>query len=114
MTEKEKSEVQIKGIINMMRKLDHDDVQKVLNAITPTKKRRLHITSPKTRKYTETCKNLATELRRKVASLRSNDNKTREQRKILCAFLAKRKNQAKFRIILGVRWHCWMKMNQMP
>ena len=93
MTEKEKEEAEIKGIINRMHKLNHDDVQKVLNTITPTKREKLHITSPKTRKYAETCKNLATEMKRKVTSLRSNDKQTREQRTALCTFLAKRKNQ---------------------
>ena len=116
-TDEMKKENKIKTLITQMRKLYPDDLKRVIDStVTPKKKKILTelsvYVSPKSRAQAETCATVTSELRLTVKHMSRKDKKTMAKKKELCSFLAKKKNSARFRILLGVSLRTWVRMKK--
>ena len=67
------------------------------------------LASPRSRKEREVCLDMMSGLKSAVHSI-SQKNKKSVARKIMCSFLAKKKNNARLRVSLGVSWRTWWRM----
>ena len=95
-TDEMKKENQIKTLITQMRKLDPDDLKRVIDStVTPKKKKILTelsvYVSPNSRAQTETCETVTSELRLTVKHMSRKDKKTMVKKKELCSFSQRRK-----------------------
>ena len=118
MSAEKKKQQELVGLGTKLRKLAPLDFQKVIeDNLTPTKKSYLIIqgvyVSPSQRRTTVARKDFVRDIRKSFRKEFENDRVANVRKKLIAKYLSRKKQQATYRKMLGLKWSMWQRLSRL-